>query len=237
MKNINPSVKAIVILCCGLLISFHYSVFCNVVLIVTCLALMLLSGVKIRRICTVLLPATLAAASIFMAMAFHGSKEASDMVQDSRNFLVVSVGAGTLYDACALGLRIYAYAALGMLFTFTTEPNAFLYSLMQQCRLAPKFAYGVLAAYNLLPMIVREYGQIRLAYEVRGLHLYPWSLKPLFPALINAMHWAENTAMAMQSKGFDENGKRTWYMKLSVKYYDLIWGGVFLLLSIMGYIL
>ena len=236
MRKINPSVKAIVILCCGLIISFCYSILWSSVLIGLCLILMLFSGVKIRRICTVLFPATLAAASIFMAMLINGNSEAVHVAEGSKNFLVVSAGAGNVYDACALGLRIYAYAALGMLFTFTTKPNEFLYSLMQQCRLAPKFAYGVLAAYHLLPMIGREYRQIRLAYEVRGLHLYPWSIKPLFPALVNAMHWAENMAMAMQSKGFDDNGERTWYMKLSVKYYDYIWGGLFLLISIMGYI-
>ena len=89
---------------------------------------------------------------------------------------------------------------------------------------------------GVLTMIVREYRQIRLAYEVRGLRLYPWSLSPLFPALINGLHWAENTAMAMQSKGVDENGERTWYMNISVKYYDYIWAGAFLFLSIMPYI-
>ena len=122
-----------------------------------------------------------------------------------------------------------------MLFSFTTDPQAFVYSLMQQCRLDAKFAYGVLAAWNLLPMIKREYDQTKLAILVRGVKLCPWSMKPLFTALVNALHWAENVAMAMESKGFDGNEARTYYIKLQVRYYDFIWA-IFMLAVSMAWI-
>ena len=138
-------------------------------------------------------------------------------------------------DALAVALRIYAYAFLGMLFSFTTDSQAFVYSLMQQCHLDAKFAYGVLAAWNLLPMIRREYSQIKLALAVRGLKIRPWSMKPLFTALVNAMHWAENVAMAMESKGFDENAERTYYINLSVRCYDFLWA-IFMIAVSMAWI-
>ncbi|MCD8123268.1 MAG: energy-coupling factor transporter transmembrane protein EcfT [Clostridiales bacterium] len=237
MRNINPSIKAAVILLCGLIISFSYSLFWNSIIIGICLILLFVSGVSPKKIAAVLLPATLAAASIFMAFVIHGNGEAVSIATDSKNFLQVSAGAGKLSDAAALALRIYAYAALGMLFSFTTDANEFLYSLMQQCHLAPKFAYGVLAAYHLLPVALREYRQIRLAFEVRGCHLAPWSLKPAFPALVNAMHWAENIAMAMESKGFDENGERTWYLTTSVHPADFLWSAFMIGICTAGIVL
>lgn len=234
MRQINPSVKAIAILICGLIISFSYSVRWNAVLIAVCLVFMALWGADFKKMIPVLFPATLAAASIFMAFVIHGEGEAVQAAESSRNFLQVSAGARRLEDALAVGLRIYVYAMLGMLFSFTTDPKDFLYSLMQQCHLPPKFAYGVLAAFHLLPMIQREYRQIRLAYRVRGLSIPPWSLKPAYSALVNALHWAESIAMAMESKGFEENGKRTYYRQLRVKPVDFLWAFGMLLLSVCG---
>lgn len=234
MRKINPSVKAATILLCGLIISFSYSVKWNGILLLVCLISLLFSRVSVKKMLSILLPATLAAASVFMAFLVHGEGEAVVIAEGSKNFLQVSAGAGKLSDAMALGMRIYAYAMLGMLFSFTTDSKDFMYSLMQQCRLSPKFAYGVLAAFHLLPMIRREYSQVRLAYRVRGYRLYPWSLKPAYSALVNAMHWAENIAMAMESKGFEENQERTYYRRIMVRPVDFLWAAGMILLCTAG---
>ena len=234
MRRINPSVKVIAILISALIISFSPSILWNAVIIAICFASLLASGCLSRKVLNVLLPATLASLSIFMALLLHDSN-GREAFESSGNFLAVSSSASDVNDAIAVALRIYAYAFLGMLFSFTTDPQAFVYSLMQQCHLDAKFAYGVLAAWNLLPMIKREYSQIKLALEVRGLKLWPWSAKPLFTALVNAMHWAENVAMAMESKGFDENADRTYYLEFSVRYYDFIWA-IFMIAVSMAWI-
>lgn len=234
MRKINPSVKVIVILLSALIISFSPSVFWNVVIIALCFISLLLSGCLSRKVLNVLLPATLASLSIFTALLLRGGG-GEEVFESSGNFLVVSSSASNIEDALAVALRIYVYAFLGMLFSFTTDPQAFVYSLMQQCRLDAKFAYGVLAAWNLLPMIKREYDQTKLAILVRGVKLCPWSMKPLFTALVNALHWAENVAMAMESKGFDGNEARTYYIKLQVRYYDFIWA-IFMLAVSMAWI-
>lgn len=230
MRQINPSVKVIAILISALIISFSPSAFWNAIIIAICFVSLLVSGCMSKKILSVLIPATLASLSIFMAHLLRGGN-GNEVFENSGNFLVVSSSASNLNDALAVALRIYAYAFLGMLFSFTTDPQAFVYSLMQQCHLDAKFAYGVLAAWNLLPMIRREYSQIKLALEVRGLKLWPWSMKPLFTALVNALHWAENVAMAMESKGFDENAGRTYYLNLSVRYYDFIWAAFMIAIS------
>ena len=234
MKQINPSVKVIAILASALIISFSPSVFWNAAIVVVCFASLLISGCMSRKVLNVLLPATLASLSIFMALLLRGSS-GKEVFESSGNFLVSASSASDIGDAAAVALRIYAYAFLGMLFSFTTDPQAFVYSLMQQCHLSAEFAYGVLAAWNLLPMIRREYSQTKLAIEVRGLKLWPWSLKPLSTALVNSLHWAENVAMAMESKGFDGKADRTYYLNLHVRYQDFVWA-IFMIAISMAWI-
>ncbi len=223
MNKINPSVKAVTIILCGLLNSFHFSIRWNLVIIGVCALQLLLSRVSPAKVIRLLIPITLAAASVFMALLVHGSGAGGEAGTETVNFMTVSTSISGYHTALAVGLRIYAYAFLGMLFTYTTDYLAFIYSLMQQLHLSPKFAYGVFAAFNLLPVIRREYAQIRLSYQVRGIRIAPWSLRPLFPALVNAMHYAESLAMAMEAKGFDETGERTCRMELHIHWYDCVW--------------
>lgn len=220
MSKINPAVKAFTVLICGLLISFSYSVLLNSILIGVCLMLLLLSGVRPLSILKILLPATLAAASLFFAALMHPGAPLASHESSSLNFGVMSSSMTSFSNAVQLALRIYAYAFLGMLFALTTDAEEFIYSLMQQCRLSPKFAYGVLAAYHLLPTLKREYATIRMAYKVKGCRVTPLSFSPVFSMLVNTMHWSENVAMAMESKGFDGTFNRTCYIKMSVHWYD-----------------
>ena len=73
MRQINPSVKVIAILASALIISFSPSVFWNAAIVVVCFASLLISGCMSRKVLNVLLPATLASLSIFMALLLRGS--------------------------------------------------------------------------------------------------------------------------------------------------------------------
>lgn len=222
MRKINPAVKALTVLCSGLILSFTYALSLNLFVIVSCLLLLAFSRVNWKTVWKIFLPATLAAASLFFAALFHTGRGAVPAVgAGSLNFGVMSANVTSVSNAVTLSMRIYAYAALGMLFALTTDSEEFIYSLMHQFRLPPKFAYGVLAAYHLLPTMKREYASIRLAYKVKGCAVSPFSLKPVFSMLVNTMHWSENVAMAMESKGFCEDGKRSFYVVTGVKWTDL----------------
>ena len=120
MRQINPSVKVIAILASALIISFSPSVFWNAAIIVVCFASLLISGCMSRKVLNVLLPATLASLSIFMALLLRGSS-GKEVFESSGNFLVSASSASDIGDAAAVALRIYAYAFLGMLFSFTTD--------------------------------------------------------------------------------------------------------------------
>ena len=126
-----------------------------------------------------------------------------------------------LYTALQLATRLLAYAGLGILFALSTEGDFFIASLLHQCHLPPKFAYGILAAFHLMPGMAREYAQVRTAFAVRGLKMGPLSMKPVFTMLVNSVRWSESIAMAMESKGFCGEAPRTYYTVPRVHWYDL----------------
>ena len=52
---------------------------------------------------------------------------------------------------------------------------------------------------------------------------------------MNSLHWAENVAMAMESKGFDGKADRTYYLTLHVRYQDFVWA-IFMIAISMAWI-
>lgn len=76
-----------------------------------------------------------------------GADGSSDVVWEWGSF---SVTAAVLHQALSLGLQVLIFSALSLLFILTTDPVRFMLSLMQQCRLSPQWAYGILAGYRFL---------------------------------------------------------------------------------------
>ncbi len=85
----------------------------------------------------------------------RGGDGSSDVVWEWGSF---SVTAAVLHQALSLGLRVLIFSSLSLLFILTTDPVRFMLSLMQQCRLSPKWAYGILAGYRFLPFFGRSCG-------------------------------------------------------------------------------
>lgn len=242
MEKLNPFLKGVTILFCGLILSVSYSVLFNCCIISLCFVLMLLfSKAKVSSVIKIMIPAFIAAVSIFFTgLLFTDSStinsEAVSKVS-SLNFEVMSYSMTSVYNAFQLAARIMAYASLGVLFAATTDGEEFAKSLMHQCKLAPKYAYGVLAAFHLLPNIKEEFDRTKLAFKVRGIRLSAFSPKPLFAMLVNTIHWSENVAMAMESKGFDEEGDRSFYSITSLQWFDWCFFAAMISLMIAGIVL
>jgi len=231
MERLNPFLKAITVVIAGILLSFSHSAVLNGAVFFSGLLLLLVaSKAKIWQIAKIMIPATLAALSLFFSVLWSGGN--TEALARSLDFAVMSRQMTSFGTALQLGLRIYAYAILGMLFALTTDAEEFVYSLMHQCRLAPKFAYGVLSAFHLVPVVKREYETVKLAYKARGYKVSPLSLRPVFTLLVNTMHWSESIAMAMEAKGFDGDGKRTYYHDIKISWYDILF-----LLGVVGILL
>ena len=170
-----------------------------------------------------LLPISIVLAALFMT----GYQNADQAL--NTNFATGTHNLGNLenmtpvYLGLQLCTRVMGYVGLGLLFAMTTPAEDLILSLMHQAHVKPKFAYGILAAFHLIPEIARELEDAKLAYKVRGINVGMLSLKPFFAAMVNCIRWSENLAMAMESKGFDGDGARTFDRTLRVHFYDIIY--------------
>ncbi len=223
MEKLNPLYKMITVLLSAILLSFNHSVMLN--LMVFCVSVILIlffSRAKVQSMLKLLLPLCIITAALFMT----GLKNADQSLMANYatgNYGLRKLGEITpVYMGLQLSTRVMGYVGLGMLFSLTTPAEDFILSLMHQAKVKPKFAYGILAAFHLMPNISRELADAKLAYKVRGIRIGRLSLKPFFAAMINCIRWSETLAMAMESKGFDGDGKRTFERQLSVKFYDIL---------------
>lgn len=230
----NPCVKAFTILVSVILLSFSYVIQLNILVFgISLFFLFFFSDAKIKHILSILAPAMIAAFGLFMMGLYYARGNSITSVEmESLSAVPYTVRAAmsqNLETALQLSTRMLAYAGMGILFALSTDGELFIYSLMHQCRLSPKFAYGILAAFHLMPNMVREYQNVRVAFRVRGVHAGVLSLKPIFTMLVNSVRWSESVSMAMESKGFCPESPRTCYCVPKIHWYDLL--GCILVLS------
>ena len=121
-----------------------------------------------------------------------------------------------------LASRALAFGGLGIFFALTANGTALIQSFEQQLKLPRTLAYGVLAAWSILPKMKQEYGKVRMALRARGLEVSPWSPKVLKLMLVKAVRWSDHLAMAMRSKGFSEHGAVTHWRVFRWHFYDFL---------------
>lgn len=213
LEKINPFIKVVTILVCGILMALTSSWKLNLaVLIAALLALLLLSNCKLSSLVKTFVPVILLAGAVFVSGMSYGKSAA----QSASIYDVASMDSALL-----LSTRILAYVGMGMVFALSTDQKEFIMSLMHQAHIKPKFAYGVLAAVNLIPTLRREWDEVNLAYRARKKRTGLLPIGPLFNTLVNGIRWSENVAMAMESKGFDGDGGRTFAITTRVRAGDI----------------
>ena len=105
-------------------------------------------------------------------------------------------------------LKYIATIPIVILFVSTTDPSEFASSL-NRVGVSYKIAYSVSLALRYIPDIQREYHEISVAQQARGLELNK-EKEGLFKRLKCAER-IEVIANAMELRGFGKNKKRTWY--------------------------
>lgn len=226
LKKLNPTVKFLVILVWGIILTFTNSYQLNLILSGVFVVLLLISGVSIRHILKIYIPVCVAAGGVFMtAMLF--SQQSSDVVTQSH--AIVN------YDyALMIATRVLLFANLGMLFSCTTDNLEFVYSLRDQLKLPNVFVYGILATFNLLPLIKDEAKKNYASFQARGQKTWRFSSKVLTPLFIKTILYSDQITLAMRSKGFDEEGQRSEYTKIEVASKDWIWAVSFSIFLIIA---
>lgn len=116
-----------------------------------------------------------------------------------------------------------------MLFVTTTYPSEFA-SSMSKIGISYKVSYAVSLALRYIPDVQREYHDISIAQQARGLEMASKkqslvkrlknAVSMVFPLIISSMDKIEIVSNAMDLRGFGKNKKRTWYNERPFKFGD-----------------
>lgn len=136
-----------------------------------------------------------------------------------------------------IGFRALNFALLGIIFSVTTRPVYLFYSLMQQLKLPPKYAYSFLAGVRLIPIMIEEFQTIHHALKVRGATgargirgLFEQIKRYAVPLLSQSIRRAQRIAVAMEAKRFSNDSNRTYYYEISFSKYDVLFVTVIVVL-------
>jgi energy-coupling factor transport system permease protein len=229
LQQVNPTLKLLSLL---VVIFFMMPIFDPwtpfILLLLTISAIHVLGGVSIRFLLMILLPFSLFAFSfVWINVVFPNERGEAILFHIGS----MPVALENVLTGLSLGFRSLVFASWSLLFVLTTEPTKLMLSLVQHCKLPPRFGYGMMAAYRFLPLFRQELYQVRAAHRIRGLG-EPRGIKGrlnetkryIIPLLASAIRKAERVAIAMESRGFDGSRQRSFYHIIRWTKNDLFFG-------------
>ena len=123
-----------------------------------------------------------------------------------------------LYQATKV-LKYLSVIPLGMMFLLTTNPSEFAASL-SSIGVSYKASFAVSLTLRYFPDMIRDYNDISLAQQARGLDLSKkervWTrikniMNIFVPLVFSSLDRVEVVSNAMDLRGFGKHKKRTWY--------------------------
>lgn len=209
----NPSVKFLLVFLISLEISIKASLTTNILVLILALLYLLWKKIKFKDLLLLLFVPLIAAFTIFATLYWFSAHPDH-------------------YYAWVLSSRVYVYVLSISCLAKTTTAAELARSFEQNLHLPSKFAYGVLAALNIIPRMKMAVKQIRVAGMMRGVYLSFWSPVLYFKAILVALSSAENLAQGMESHGYVEGQQRSAIVKIPLKSSD--WLILFLLLFLFN---
>jgi energy-coupling factor transport system permease protein len=135
------------------------------------------------------------------------------------------------------GTKTMKYASvvpLGIIFLLTTNPSEFA-SALNGVKVHYKAAFAVALTLRYLPDIQRDYNDISMSQQARGLdmskkaklrHRFKNALLIIIPLLFSTLDRIENISNAMDLRGFGKRKRRTWYAKRPFRRADWVAIGI-----------
>ena len=161
----------------------------------------------------------------------HGVELCGSRTEIAHLFLNYYIVKEQLFYHLNLVLKYLATIPVVIIFVSTTDPSEFASSL-NRIGVSYRIAYSVSLALRYIPDIQREYQDISVAQQARGLEMASRKqslfkrLKNasamLFPLIISSMDRIEIIANAMELRGFGKGRKRTWYSARPFRAMDYI---------------
>ena len=195
--KVNPFYKFVVIGGIATGLTFVHSFAVNMWIFGICIALLITGSTPKTwwRFLKIFIPLSIVGFGMFMSGVLWGDSTGSELG---------TVTVASLQSGYNMLSRFFSFTGLGLLLSLTTDSFELVKAMQKNGRLPRKFAYGMLAAFNLIPHMKSEYQNARLAFAVRGASAGPLSTKVLFSMLVNCFRWSEMLSTAMYSRGFHE---------------------------------
>ncbi|REJ26786.1 MAG: energy-coupling factor transporter transmembrane protein EcfT [Bacillaceae bacterium] len=238
LHKINPSLKLLFLIVLFISVLFIHNI--NFLINYTVAAFLLFAfftGHPMKRILLLLIPFVLIFVSTATSMIFFGKGQTTWW-----EWGLIHITEESFYRGLHLGFRALIFALLGLMFSLTTRPVFLFYSLMQQLKLKPKYAYSFMAGIRLIPIMIEEFQTIRQAMIVRGVEQrkgltnFFHKLKAYsIPLLSQSIRRAHRIAVAMEAKRFSNDTKRTFYYEIGFSKYDLCFVLYFIIAILLSY--
>ncbi|WP_138418693.1 energy-coupling factor transporter transmembrane component T family protein [Aquibacillus sediminis] len=238
LHKINPSLKfiIIIILFIHLLMIHNINFIINYMLGMTILYLFF-TGHPWKRLLIISIPFILIFLTSSTSMIFFGKGEITWI-----KWGLVHITEESFFRGLHLGFRGIIFATLGIIFALTTRPVYLFYSLMQQLKLKPKYAYSFMAAVRLIPIMIEETQTLHYALKVRGVQnhkgfvgFYKKLKSYSIPMLSQSIRKAYRIAIAMEAKRFSDTVNRTYYYQLGFSKFDMIFMFYFVIMILVSY--
>lgn len=237
LHEMNPSIKFMTVTIAMLSLAFFFNPWTPLLFFFSIIVLQLFfSRINWKIWCLFMLPFALGAFGYLWTTIVFGTETGGTVIWSLFGFDVTDEQWAL---ALSLSFRVLAFSSLSLLFALTTDPVKFVMSLMQQLKLSPKLAYGVLVGYQFLPVLKDEFFQIQQAHRLRGAatEKFWWQRilgirRVIIPMLAGAVRKAERAAFAMEARGFTGNARTAFYRPIRVRRMDYLLTGVFLLVLI-----
>jgi len=222
LQRTNPAIKLLAMLVITACLTAVFDPYTPALfLLAALLACRLLGGLSPQHVLRTLWPILIAVVGIMLAnILFH---RLNGEVEPLLTLGPLEITRPALVTGVSLSLRMLCFAVMGVLFVRTTDPTDLILSLIHQCRLHYRLAYGMMVGYRMLPLLQGEYATIRAAHRVRGAHeregaFAVWSRVKRYsvPLLAGSVRRAGRVALAMDSRAFGAFPDRTYRRRMRV---------------------
>ena len=184
-----------------------------------------LGGIPPGTMTRTLAPLWVAAVTVGLSNMLFSASNGDPAAAELLTLGGIRITAQAAMSGLGLALRVAAIACVGAVFTLTTDSTRLADALVQQARIPARFAYGALAAYQLIPQFAEDLTTLRQARRIRGLR-GSWHPRLLLGLLVLAIRHGDRMALSMDARAFG-SGPRTHYRFVR-------WGVADLLIGIGG---
>lgn len=235
LHRVNPAFKlALLIVLFGIVLFNHHFSFAVYQALAYYILWLTLSGQRWKAMLLLTVPLIFTFISSTISMTLFGKGE-----NIWWTWGLIKISEESFQHGLLLGFKTLSIGALSLLFALTTKPIQLVYALMQQFRLSAKYAYSLIAAIRMLPVIWEEVGTRTNALEIRGMRFarsvrgwYERLSAYVIPLLAQSIRRAGRIAIAMESKRFHIKAQRTYFYPTAYSALDL-WFAALMLCTVL----